>query len=334
MSETVSIVIPTHDRCAELLATLRELRRLDPPPEEIIVWLDGCTDGTAAALRDFPEVGVVAGDRREGSIPARDSAFRMARGDLIVSLDDDSFPLATDFVRRIGELAAQHPEAGAFAFREIRPCGARPPLSRTPEPRKAYVAAYPNCAGAIRRGLYGELTAYPRFFSHAYAEPDFCLQAYAAGYGVLFAPEIEIFHRFTHAQRDMKARHHRNARNELWSVVMRCPFPHVLWIGAYRIARQLVFAASRGWDWLKAEPRWLAEAFGRLDEPLAARRPVPWRVYRTWLRMARRPLDGRPAALARAFPHMAEAGTAGRALPGESGTASPGDGAGAVARVQ
>ena len=317
MSLSVTVVIPTHDRRADLEATLHELERLDPAPDEIIVWLDACRDDTAQMCGRFPKVSVVHGNTQacEGSIPTRDTAFRMAKGDLIVSLDDDSYPLQDDFIARVVSLAERHPEAGAFAFHEIRPDGPMPALSLTREPRRAWVPAYPNCAGMMRKSIYGEITRYPRFFSHAYAEPDFCLQAYGAGYGILYVPEIEIFHRFTHAKRDMKARHHRNARNEFWSVVMRCPFPHVLWVGAYRVARQLLAAASHGWSWLKEEPKWIGEALGRIGAPLAERRPVPWPVYWRWMRMARRPLAGDAAALERMFPTV-RARLIGAAPPG------------------
>lgn len=285
------------------METLERLSELSPAADEIIIFLDGCDDGSKELLEEqYPEIIVLTSDEPQGSIPTRDTAFRLAKGDLIVSLDDDSYPVDRDFVTRLSDLAEKHPEAGAFAFREVRPNEHVPALSNTEVPQRAWIATYPNCAGAIRKSIYGEITSYPRFFSHAYAEPDFCLQAYGAGFGVLYVPEIEVCHRFTHVKRDMKARHYKNARNEFWSVVMRCPFPHVLWVGAYRMFRQILFAASQGWGWFKEEPKWIAEAFRRLGEPLAQRRPVDWRTYWLWIRMARRPLDGSRKSLFDAFP--------------------------------
>ncbi|WP_394729432.1 glycosyltransferase family 2 protein [Altererythrobacter sp. GH1-8] len=300
---TVSIVIPTHNRQDDLMATLEQLSTLSPAADEIIIFLDGCNDGSKELLEErYPEIVVLTSDAPQGSIPTRDTAFRLAKGDLIVSLDDDSYPLREDFVIRLIDLADKHPEVGAFAFREVRPNERVPALSNTEVPQRAWIATYPNCAGAIRKSIYGEITSYPRFFSHAYAEPDFCLQTYGAGYGVLYVPEIEVCHRFTHVNRNMKARHYKNARNEFWSVVMRCPFPHVLWVGAYRMIRQILFGASKGWGWLKDEPKWVAEAFLRIREPLSHRRPVEWSTYWRWMRMARNPLEGSRESLFKAFP--------------------------------
>ena len=288
---TVSFVITTLNRCEELEATLLELTKLSPAPEEIIVYLDGCTDGSEDMIRtQFPSVETIVSPESAGSIPARDTAFRRAKGDLIVSLDDDSFPVQRDFVDRLQRLAEQHPEAGAFAFHEIRPEGPRPHLSLSSEPVKAWIGAYPNCAGAIRKEIYGNVTRYPRFFSHTYEEPDFCLQVYGAGYGALYVPEIEIYHRFTHTLRNMRSRHHLNARNEFWSVVMRCPFPHVFWVGAYRLLRQAIYGATQGWDWLVDEPKWIIEAFRGIRLPLKERKPIPWKIYWNWMRLARNPI--------------------------------------------
>jgi GT2 family glycosyltransferase len=300
---TVSIVITTLNRCAELEATLSELEKLAPAPDEILVYLDGCTDGTEVMIQNrFAGVLTIVSKKSAGSIPARDTAFRRASGDLIVSLDDDSYPVQTDFVVRLRCLAELHPEAGAFAFKEIRADGPPPDLSLSRSPVKSWVGAYPNCAGAIRKEIYGYLTWYPRFFSHTYEEPDFCLQVYNVGYGVLYTPDIEIFHRFTHTLRNMKSRHHLNARNEFWSIIMRCPFPHLIWVSAYRIARQVCYGATQGWAWLIAEPKWIIAAFIGIGMPISQRQPVPWPVYWQWLRMARNPLSGDRNSLFEAFP--------------------------------
>mgnify|MGYP000276875859 CR=1 FL=1 len=303
---TVSFVIATLNRCEELEATLLELTKLSPAPTEIVVFLDGCTDGSEDMIRShFPSVETIVSAESAGSIPARDTAFRHAKGDLIVSLDDDSFPVQRDFIDRLRRIAEQHPEAGAFAFHEIRPEGPRPHLSLSSEPVKAWIGAYPNCAGAIRKEIYGNITRYPRFFSHAYAEPDFCLQVYNAGYGVLYVPQIQIFHRFTHTLRNMQSRHHKNARNEFWSVVMRCPFPHVIWVGAYRLSRQVLYGASRGRAWLVEEPKWIVDAFRQIKIPISERQPTSWPVYWRWLRLARGPIPGDRNNLAAAFPTVA-----------------------------
>lgn len=301
---TVSIAITTLNRCEDLHVTLLELLKLDPAPLEILVCLDGCTDGSRSMLADFPTVTVIVNDRPSGSVYSRDRLFRMARGDLIVSLDDDSSPMQTDFVARLVDLAGAHPEAGVFAFEEVRPEG------RDDRPFGApaicsYVASYPNCAGAVRAQLYGERASYPAVFFHMYEEPDFCLQTYANGYGVLYYPDIKILHRYSHVGRNMIGRHHQHARNEFLSVLMRCPFPHVLWVASYRVARQFIYAATESIEWVVQEPVWWWRAAKCLPAALKQRKPVPWSIYWNWMRLARNPLPVDHEVIARVFPTVA-----------------------------
>ena len=61
-----------------------------------------------------------------------------------------------------------------------------------------------------------------------YQEPDYALQCVAAGYHVLFSPVITIRHHYSGHGRDEICVHHRHARNEFWSTLMRCPFPFAL----------------------------------------------------------------------------------------------------------
>lgn len=296
----MTIAIATHNRRDDLCRTLERIRSLHPRPHEVLVVLDGCTDGSKEeVVTRFPEIIVTENSSKQGSIPSRDTAFRSAGGDIIVSLDDDSYPLQSDFVSRVLKLAADHPEAGVFAFREVR---SEWPNSYSPPPRESighYVSNYANCAGAIRRSLYGEGVTYPRFLGHMYEEPDSCLQAYGAGYAVWYEPSILVFHHASPIERNVIGRHHLNARNELWSVILRCPFPHYLWVGPYRIGRQFVFAASHGWMWVRKEPQWWVSAARGIGECLDKRRPLPWKIYWNWMNLSRRPVADYPDMLRR-----------------------------------
>ena len=47
----ITVVIPTHNRRAHVLVAIASAQRQTRPAEEIIVVADGCTDGTAEAVR-------------------------------------------------------------------------------------------------------------------------------------------------------------------------------------------------------------------------------------------------------------------------------------------
>ena len=158
-----------------------------------------------------------------------------------MSLDDDSYPLRTDFLQRLTTVFDDHPEAAVVVFSERR-AGMALSHSKSGRSQGRYVAAYANCGAAMRRKVYLNLPGFPTFFEHMYQEPDYAAQCYAAGYGVWFEPSLEIFHRQSETNRRVIQRHHLNARNELWSVWLRCPRKWLPLVTVYRAARQLVHA--------------------------------------------------------------------------------------------
>ncbi len=106
----ISVMITTRNRCADLERTLRVLRGMNPPPDELLVTADGCTDGTVAMVqREFPAARLQVHEESCGSVASRDTMLRAATGELVVSLDDDSYPVAADFFGRLPALFVEHP---------------------------------------------------------------------------------------------------------------------------------------------------------------------------------------------------------------------------------
>jgi peptidoglycan/xylan/chitin deacetylase (PgdA/CDA1 family)/GT2 family glycosyltransferase len=89
----LSVVIPTFNRRHVLERTLPSLLAQDFPPEnyEVIVVVDGSTDGTAQMLRDCePMCSLrVLDSPHRGPGAARNVGIRAAVGDLVLFLDDD-----------------------------------------------------------------------------------------------------------------------------------------------------------------------------------------------------------------------------------------------------
>jgi GT2 family glycosyltransferase len=299
---TISVMITTRDRCHDLRITCSKLMELRPLPDEVIIWSDGCTDGTAAMVRtDFSGFQLIESTRRMGSVFGRDRMLRLARGDIVVSLDDDSHPVQRDFLIRLRKVMEQHPEAAVVSFAELREGGEYAGLDKTESSRGHYVSAYANCAAAMRREFYLAQPGFVPFFGHMYEEPDYTLQCYAAGAAAWFEPTLVVRHRQSGVNRAAMARHQQNARNELWSVWLRCPWPWVPVISAYRIARQFVYGCSEGARWALAEPCWWAAALKGVARCWRQRRPIAWPVYAQWMRLARSRVYS-TAELKRRFP--------------------------------
>jgi GT2 family glycosyltransferase len=103
---TVSVVIPTYNRCKPLLRTLDALMAQSVAPLEIVVVDDGSTDGSATAVERWsagragaPEIRLLRQDNA-GPGAARNRGVADARGDLVLFLGDDTTPA--------GDLVAEH----------------------------------------------------------------------------------------------------------------------------------------------------------------------------------------------------------------------------------
>ena len=280
-------MITTRDRREELRRTLMVLRTLDPPPEETLVCADGCTDDTVEMLRtNFPECILIANETPRGSVFSRDRLLRIAKGEIVISLDDDSYPLAVDFVRRLAELFHAQHDAAVISFPEIRDDQDVSPTKTAHSPPHP-VSAYANCAAAMRRDVYLRSAGFPLFFGHMYEEPDYALQCYSLGLVVRFEPSLQIRHHVSQVQREPIRRHHLNARNELWSVLMRCPLPQLLAVALFRVWRQFQYACSEGLEWAVREPCWWWRALLGVGKCWNMRQPIPWPTYYRWMKLAR-----------------------------------------------
>src|SRR5207237_6668410 len=127
-----------------------------------------------------------------------------------------------------------------------------------------------------------------RFF-HMYEEPDYALQCVAAGYEVLFSPVVTVRHHFSGQVRSEMRNHYRHSRNELWSVLLRCPFPYVAPVAVYRAPTQFGYACRRGFSWAIREPVWWWQAMAGCPYCLANSHPVSWTSYKRWLRLPETP---------------------------------------------
>jgi GT2 family glycosyltransferase len=282
---TVSVVIATKNRLAELRRTWLALQQLFPSPLEVLITMDGCTEEMVAAVKaELRTARLFVNQIGLGSVGSRDRMMREARGDLVLTLDDDSYPEQLDCIVRIVALFQQRPKLAVLHFPQ-RTDEYPETLGQTNFGSEHLTRSFANSGAVLRRSTYLQLPGFePRFF-HMYEEPDYALQCAAAGYDVLFSPVITIRHHYSGQARDEIRIHHRHSCNELWSTVMRCPFPFAVAIAGWRVFSQFRYACKRGWPWVTREPKWWWQALGGVPYCVRKRRPVSWAAYKRWLRL-------------------------------------------------
>ena len=280
----VSIMITTRHRLDELRRTIRMLGKLDPSPDEILITADGCTDGTAEFVSGMPDVKFFVNKPAKGSVASRDRMMREAQGDVVLALDDDSYPEHADCIDRIIPFFEQRPKLAVLHFPQ-RTDEYPDTLAQTGFGHEKATRSFPSSGAVLRRSIYLKLPGFERRFYHMYEEPDYGLQCVAAGYDVLFSPILTIRHHYSGQARDEIRIHHCHARNEFWSTLMRCPLLLAPGIVTWRVFSQFRYACQRGWSWLVREPLWWFQALAGIPYCLRKRRPVSWAGYERWLKL-------------------------------------------------
>jgi len=107
----ISVVVPARDDAGYLRACLDSLARQSRPADEIVVVDDSSRDATGDVARAFGAV-VVRRERAPGIPAAASAGYDAATGDVIARCDADSV-LPWDWLERIEQTLAAHPDAVA-----------------------------------------------------------------------------------------------------------------------------------------------------------------------------------------------------------------------------
>ena len=278
-------MITSKNRSAYLSRTLRVLRNLKPEALEILITADGCTDDTVEVVRrESPLATLIVNEEGRGSVASRVRMMQEASGDLVLALDDDSYPEQLDCLETLQNLFDKNPKLAIATFPQ-RTDEYPETLTKKSFGEPHQVRSFPCSGACLRVSTYRSLRGFEPMFFHMYEEPDYALQCVAAGWEVLFTPAIKIRHHWTGSGRSELRNHHRHARNELWSTVMRCPFPQMILMIGWRILSQSRFAASRGFSWFTREPLWWWDAIKGIPQALRRRHSVTWEGYKKWIRL-------------------------------------------------
>ncbi|MEX1027718.1 MAG: glycosyltransferase [Candidatus Paceibacterota bacterium] len=228
MLSRISIVISTRNRCDDVVVALESCLAQNYPDFEVLLYDDASTDGTVDVVRQqFPEVKLLASDTRRGYLVWRNSGFRDATGDIVISIDDDAYFTDRGTLARVAELFRIFPEAGAFALPYVEPACDSKSRCTSAVPSGAAVRSYTGCAHAIRRELALKVGGYPEFLVHQGEERHLCLRLLAAGYATLMADTSPIVHLFS-PKRDRGRVDYYGYRNTLLFTWLVTPRQYVL----------------------------------------------------------------------------------------------------------
>ena len=210
----ISYILPTHnrpDRLAESLTCIGRLRADDHAAvggAEVII-VDNASD-TPPSIPDRLDNGLPVHAVRLSSnlgAAARNDAAEQARGNWLIMLDDDSYPLDTNFVH---VLAEARPDVAAIGADIVLPNGRRE-AGGLPE-------VFVGCGAAIRRQAFLDVGGYDPTFHYYAEEYDLCAKLLLAGHRVVHDERFRVKHEKVSAGRDMNAILKYLVRNNGWIV--------------------------------------------------------------------------------------------------------------------
>lgn len=188
----VSIAIPCYRNESSLANTLDRILECHPLPREILLHYDGGwePEQDLALNRPVP-FRVFRSSDNLGPGGGRDLMYRAAACDIVISFDDDSWPIDRDFFQRALAVMEAFPNAAVMSpavyLRE------KPLLPTMAEASEG--VTFEGSASVTRRSHYLKLPGYvPVPDAYGVEEVDISLQAHAAGFQILQCPWLRAWH--------------------------------------------------------------------------------------------------------------------------------------------
>lgn len=226
-----SIVIVTRNRVAEVQRAVRSALDQGPTFETIVI--DDCSDDQTVDViaREFPAVRLYESKRPRGYIACRNFAASVARGPIIISIDDDACFQGSDIAR---ETVADFDSdlVGAVSIPVVDGDEEEPATIARAKSRLA-VPCFRGTAYAVRSDVFVGLGGFRTLFFHQAEERDFALRLLAAGYAIRAGTARQPIRHRASPSRDLRRLHIYSQRNVILHGALNLPARQlpVYWAG-------------------------------------------------------------------------------------------------------
>lgn len=198
---TITVVIPTRNRAAELFLCLEALAAAAVPQMDCVVVDDASDRDPGALLKGLPfAASLLRMERQSGSARARNAGAALATGDILLFLDDDVCVQA-DSVRQVQAAFAQDARLGAVIGRYDDAPGHPHFLSQFRNLLHAYThhtsagqaSTFWTGFGAVRTTVFREHGGFVEE-SRSIDDVEFGTRISAAGVRIELRPEMQVKH--------------------------------------------------------------------------------------------------------------------------------------------
>ncbi|MEM9902027.1 MAG: glycosyltransferase family 2 protein [Pseudomonadota bacterium] len=242
-AKALSVVIPTFRRVDALQRTLQRLFEGGTEGLEVLVHVDAGDADTAPMLAtEFPQVRCLQAEVSQGPGGARNRLLREARHEIVVSLDDDSYPMDPDFFARVLVGFAAHPEAGVLAMTIVHDGEAAPKIHA----RAEEVADFVGCGCAYRQAAFLDTQGYvPLHPAYGMEEADLALQLIDRGWKIVHRHDLRIRHATDRSHQTATPVVAAHIRNTALLAFLRYP-PRYTGFAIMQYLNRIVYSLRRG----------------------------------------------------------------------------------------
>jgi hypothetical protein len=248
----ISVVVLTYNRRDNLQELLDGLLALDGSLREVIV-VDNCSaDGTAEMVAArYPGFLCIRTSQNEG-VSARNHGVAAARGDIVVTLDDDLLGLSAAHLAWLADQFAENPHLGALNFHVVdffTGLTCNWVHHRSADQNQARFLTYEITEGAVavRRSAFLAIGGYcPEFFI-SHEGPDLAFRLMNAGFTVEYDGRVTLLHKHAQGSRDPWRFYYYDTRNHVWLAVRNMPWTYAVGYLARGLGAMAFYALRDGY---------------------------------------------------------------------------------------
>lgn len=185
----VTVNILSFNRKDELRNTLTKVYEQDYKNIEVIVVDNASSDGSAEMVKlEFPSVQLIQMEKNIG-IAGWNEGFKVARGEYVLVLDDDSYPDNNTIEKGLNEFSYTA-NTGIIAYNVFN---LRYRFSET-ELFAKNPFSFNGCGALIKREVISNVGYYNELFFIYLNELDFTARCYDLGYKTFYSRDIYVYH--------------------------------------------------------------------------------------------------------------------------------------------
>jgi GT2 family glycosyltransferase len=229
----ISILMVSKNRKGELIKTLEIIYSLiDITQVEVLLLLDGCTDGSEELVNEFNWVDWTVLNESIGASAARHQLYPKAKGQFLIGLDDDAHPMQSDFIARTLSVFERYPTSGIVAFQEIKGVFSsdQEALNQVDTLTEEYVTnEFIGCGFGIRTEAYKATNGFPVWIDIYGEESCVAIEVIAKGYDILYSNTIKVNHRVNVLERKKAGQNYfrfgKQLKNSTYYFLVYYPYP-------------------------------------------------------------------------------------------------------------